>query len=89
MWSCRIEDIIDFIRKHTPSTKIVLVGLPQRAVYSQSKRKWEYPNLYTAPIEAINHILRKVGTNNDHVSYVACGDDLLRNGEVNFSQHIF
>ena len=79
---CRIEAIIDFLRIHTPSTKVVVLGLTPRGVWSPESRKFEWPSVYTMPIDALNHILHRLAAGQDTVHYVDCGDKLLANSEV-------
>ena len=66
----------------------MVVGLPPRASWSVSSNKFEHPSQFTAPIEAVNHILRKVGTSGDFIHYAPCGDELLWDGEVLAACHL-
>lgn len=79
---CRIEGILRFLRTHTPSSKVLLVGLPPRGVWSGGAREFQWPSIFTVPINSLNHILRRLATGDDHVHYVDCGDLLLYNGKV-------
>lgn len=78
----RIESIIQFLRYHTPSSKVLLVGLTPRGVWSEDSREFEWPSVFTVPINALNHIMRRLSKGDDFVHYVDCGDTLLSNGKA-------
>ena len=71
-----------FLRTHTPSSKLLLVGLTPRGVWSGDERQFVWPSVFTVPINALNHILRRLAVGDSFVHYVDCGDQLLGNGKV-------
>lgn len=61
---------------------MLLVGLTPRGVWSGEVREFVWPSVYTVPINALNHILRRLAVGDESVHYVDCGDELLGNDKV-------
>lgn len=77
-----------FLQKHTPSSKVLLLGLPPRGVWDPNARTFEHPSVFTGPTTALNQALRLLATGRGMISFLDCSERLLTaDGKVGTSSH--
>ena len=82
--SCRVAGVIRYLRKHNPTTQLVVWGiLPRGDPEAPELQAW--PSIFTPAIHLINNDLRAYAhTHNQHVHFVDCGDKFITPAGVSF-----
>lgn len=81
---CRVAGVIRYLRKHNPTTQLVVWGiLPRGNPLPPELQAW--PSVFTPAIHLINNKLRAYAQGHDqHVHFVDCGDMFITPAGVRF-----
>ena len=76
-FSCRVAGVIRYLRKHNPTTQLVVWGILPRGNPQPSELQ-AWPSIFTPAIHLINNGLRAYAhSHNRHVHFVDCGDKFI------------
>ena len=81
----RLEETIKLLKAQLPETQLVMLALLPRGDGSDASTTFQWPGRYTPAIQTVNAWLEDAAAEDEGITFLDCGDQLLQDGQVPMS----